>query len=76
MAMGKYGKHTGRIKSWNIPRGFGFIEQKGAEPDMFVHFSNLAEGTYSPLSVGLVVRYDILLMTDGRTKAVNVAVVG
>jgi len=61
---------SGRVKSWNDNKGFGFIEAEGEE-DIFVHRSHLVG--CEALKVGDEVKFD--KTTDeqkGKTRAENV----
>lgn len=54
---------TGKIKTWNDDRGFGFIVPDEAGADVFAHISNVADDI-EPVR-GLAVAYDVV--TDRRT---------
>jgi CspA family cold shock protein len=47
----------GTVKWFNERKGYGFITPEGGGEDLFVHHSNLAEGT-SSLNEGQVVEYE------------------
>ena len=48
---------TGTVKWFNAEKGFGFIEQDGGGPDVFVHYSAITG--YRELQEGQKVRFDI-----------------
>jgi cold shock protein len=50
---------TGTVKWFNPEKGFGFIEQDGGGPDVFVHYSAIASTGYRELSEGQKVQFDI-----------------
>jgi CspA family cold shock protein len=52
---------TGTVKWFNSGKGFGFIEQDGG-PDVFVHFSAIAEGDAGRrnLEEGQRVEFDVV----------------
>lgn len=65
----------GHIKHWNADRGFGFIEPENGLEDLFVHASELKQGT--ELMEEDVVTFDAVVNADrGGLKAVNVAATG
>ncbi|WP_331773081.1 cold-shock protein (plasmid) [Embleya sp. NBC_00888] len=50
---------TGIVKWFNTEKGYGFIEQDGGGPDVFVHFSAIQTTGYKELAEGAKVEYDI-----------------
>jgi len=50
---------TGKVKWYNGEKGFGFIEQDGGGPDVFVHFSAIESSGYRSLDEGQAVEFDI-----------------
>ena len=50
---------TGTVKWFNADKGFGFIEQDGGGPDVFVHYSAIEAGGYRELKDGQKVEFDV-----------------
>jgi len=61
----------GRVKWFNEKKGFGFIEQEGGGPDVFVHFSALQGEGFKTLAEGQAVEFDVTQDAKGA-KAQNV----
>ncbi|NUU25588.1 MAG: cold-shock protein [Streptomycetaceae bacterium] len=49
----------GSVKWFNAEKGFGFIEQDGGGPDVFVHYSEIQGGGYRSLEEGQRVEFEI-----------------
>ncbi|MER7468283.1 cold-shock protein [Streptomyces sp. NPDC097981] len=49
----------GSIKWFNAEKGFGFIEQDGGGPDVFVHYSEIQGSGYRSLDDGQRVEFEI-----------------
>jgi CspA family cold shock protein len=49
----------GTVKWFNAEKGFGFIEQDGGGPDVFVHYSAINTGGYRSLDEGQKVQFDV-----------------
>lgn len=63
-------RFTGRLKSWNDDRGFGFIEPTEGGQDIFVHISDCPKGRKPNLQETLT--FEVALNREGKKKAVNV----
>ena len=50
---------TGTVKWFNAEKGFGFIEQAGGGPDVFVHYSAIDSSGYRSLDEGQSVEFEI-----------------
>jgi CspA family cold shock protein len=50
---------TGTVKWFNAEKGFGFIEQDGGGPEVFVRYSAIAGGGYQDLQEGQKVHLDV-----------------
>jgi CspA family cold shock protein len=49
----------GRVKWFNPDKGYGFIEQDGGGPDVFVHWSAIDSDGYKSLDEGQAVEFEI-----------------
>ncbi|WP_028814342.1 cold-shock protein [Streptomyces flavidovirens] len=64
---------TGTVKWFNADKGFGFIEQDGGGPDVFVHFSAIQSTGFKELQEGDKVEFDVTQGPKGP-QAENVSV--
>jgi cold shock CspA family protein len=62
---------TGKLRSWNDERGFGFIAPRDGGRELFVHISALPRDGSRP-TVGETVTYELGRGKDGKPQAVNV----
>lgn len=72
-AVGKCYMATGRVKWFSGEKGFGFIEQGGGQPDVFVHFSAIQGTGFRNLNEGDEVTFDVEQGKKGL-QAANVVV--
>ncbi|HLR93715.1 MAG TPA: cold-shock protein [Jiangellaceae bacterium] len=49
----------GTVKWFNAEKGFGFIEQEGGQPDVFVHYSAIQTNGFRTLDEGQRVEFEI-----------------
>ncbi|GAA4482924.1 cold-shock protein [Rhodococcus olei] len=49
----------GTVKWFNAEKGFGFIEQDGDGPDVFVHYSEIQSSGFKTLDEGARVEFEI-----------------
>lgn len=61
-------RFEGRIKSWDDPRGFGFIEPTLGGQEIFVHAKAFARGSERP-AVGQRVSFEVELGPQGKKRA-------
>jgi CspA family cold shock protein len=61
----------GKIKMWNMAKGYGFIARDDNSSDVFVHFRAFENLEGDTPGIGERVEFDIAV-DQGRTKAVGV----
>ncbi len=61
-------RFEGTIASWNVDRGFGFIQPSAGGAQVFVHMRALPQGSKAP-AVGQRLTYEVELTSDGKTRA-------
>ncbi len=61
---------SGKVKWFNIQKGFGFIVQE-AGPDIFVHHTSIMGDGFKVLQEGEMVKYEVM-QGDKGLKAHNV----
>jgi len=49
----------GKVKWFNDAKGYGFIQQEGGGPDVFVHFSAIQADGFKTLAEGQDVEYEV-----------------
>ncbi|MBX3144295.1 MAG: cold-shock protein [Trueperaceae bacterium] len=64
---------TGKVKWFSGEKGFGFIEQGGGQPDVFVHFTAIQGSGFRNLNEGDEVTFDVEQGKKGL-QAANVVV--
>ena len=60
---------TGTVKSFNVSKGYGFIEPEGGGDDTFVHISAVQEAGMQQLQEGQKVEFELVPGRDGREAA-------
>ena len=65
---------TGKIKWFNVQKGFGFIQPDGAVKDVFLHISTVERAGIGLLSEGQAVSFDIV-KERGKDKAANLKII-
>jgi CspA family cold shock protein len=63
---------TGTVKFFNSTKGFGFIEQDGGQPDVFVHISAVERAGMSTLAEGQKLSFEVVKDNrSGKSAAEN-----
>ena len=60
---------TGTVKWFNSEKGFGFIQQDGGGPDVFVHYSAIEAQGYRELAEGQKVEFEVTQGQKGPQAA-------
>ena len=64
--------NTGTVKFFNSTKGFGFIEQGGGQPDVFVHISAVERSGMHTLVEGQKLSFDVVQdRRNGKSAAEN-----
>ena len=66
--------YTGKVVWFDSKKGFGFISREN-EPDIFVHFSDIAMDGYKNLLKDQIVQFQIGENYFGKPKAIKVSLV-
>lgn len=66
---------TGTVKWFSDANGYGFITPDGAGPDLFVHYTGIADSGFKTLAEGAKVEFEV---REGRRgpEAFNVVPIG
>lgn len=63
---------NGTVKFFNSTKGFGFIEQDGGQPDVFVHISAVERAGMHGLVEGQKLSFDVVKDNrNGKSAAEN-----
>lgn len=63
---------TGTVKFFNSAKGYGFIQQDGGGPDVFVHISAIERSGLDGLVEGQKVTFDVVKdKRNGKNAAEN-----
>ena len=62
---------TGKVKWFNITKGYGFIEPDEGGSDAFVHITAVQNSGLDGLSEGQAISFDLEEGQNGKTSAVN-----
>jgi CspA family cold shock protein len=57
---------TGKVKWFNVAKGFGFITPDNGGADLFAHFSQIQGGGFKTLQEGQSVRFEITMGMKGE----------
>ena len=66
---------TGKVKWFNVPKGFGFIEPDEGGADAFVHITAVQEAGMKELVEGQHIEYELLPAKNGKDCAMNLKAV-
>jgi CspA family cold shock protein len=68
---------TGKLKMFNLERGFGFVTDDAGGPDQFIHITALERSGLNPedLPIGMRLSYQIENTRAGRYAAADVKLV-
>jgi cold shock protein len=61
----------GRVKWFNVTKGYGFIKPAEGGPDVFVHISAVEKAGYTSLAEGARVSYELVPNRTGKMAAEN-----
>jgi len=66
---------TGKVKWFNITKGYGFIEPDEGGNDAFVHITAVQEAGLKELTEGQQIEYELLPAKNGKDCATNIKIV-
>ncbi|RJG03454.1 DUF1294 domain-containing protein [Noviherbaspirillum sedimenti] len=66
-------RFEGNLKSWNDERGFGFIEPRHGDQEIFVHIKSF-DGRPRRPEIGLPLSFEVELNSEGKKRAKRVQI--
>ena len=67
-------RFSGRLKTWNTDRSFGFIQPDGGGQEIFVHLSAVPS-RFRPPKPGQSFTFEVEVNREGKKRAANIGVV-
>lgn len=62
----------GKVKFYNIEKGFGFIFPDDNQEEIFFHKTELEKSGYQKLNTGDAVTFDVSTKKNGKVQAINI----
>jgi CspA family cold shock protein len=66
----------GKVKFYDPNKGYGFIFIENSKDEIFLHKSDLEKSGYKDLGVGSIVSYEVKTDKKGKTRAMNIKIIG
>jgi CspA family cold shock protein len=70
----KEGMKEGKVKWFDLEKGFGFISAFGQEEDVFLHITDLKASGYESVEKGELIEFEEKLGKNGKTRAKNITI--
>ena len=67
--------NLGKVKFYDIKRGFGFIYSERGKTEIFLHKTELEKSGYKDLNVGASVSYETYTDFKGKSQAINIKLI-
>jgi|TARA_B110000285_G_C15029135_1_gene565754 CspA family cold shock protein len=64
----------GKVKWFDLERGYGFISPFGKGEDVFLHITDIQESGYETIQKGEYVEFEEKSGKNGKTRAMNITV--
>jgi len=65
----------GKVKWFNITKGYGFIEPEGGGADAFVHITAVQDAGIKELIEGQSIEYEMMPSKNGKGCAMNLKLI-
>lgn len=65
----------GRIKFYDVNKGYGFIFPEGSKEEIFLHKTELEKSGYNDMTVGANISYETKTDIKDKTQAVNIKLI-
>lgn len=72
--MGDTDLAIGKVKWFNVTKGYGFIQPDDGGSDVFVHISAVEKAGYTGLAEGARISYELMAGRSGKMSAENLRI--